>query len=77
MADWKRRAAFCIGIGASLLMAACGGGGSTVTTQTYTLTVNSTNPVSSVAITVAPADLNGSASGSTSFTRSYDAGANN
>jgi hypothetical protein len=42
---------------------------------TYTLTVNSTNPSSGVAITVSPADVNSAASGTTSFTRTYDAAA--
>ena len=41
---------------------------------TYTLTVNSTNPASGVAIGVSPADNNGSASGSTSFARTYNNG---
>ena len=41
---------------------------------TYTLTVNSTNPSSGVAITVSPGDVNSAASGSTSFTRAYDTG---
>jgi hypothetical protein len=39
------------------------------------LTVNSTNPASGVAITVSPADTNGATNGTTSFTRTYDAGA--
>ncbi|MFZ1085783.1 MAG: hypothetical protein WAN35_12535 [Terracidiphilus sp.] len=77
MIGWNRQAAFCIGFGVSLLMTACGGGGGSTTPPpqtTYTLTVSSTNPASAVAITVSPADTNGSASGSTSFTRVYDAG---
>jgi hypothetical protein len=36
--------------------------------------VNSANPSSGVAITVSPADNNSAASGTTSFTRTYDAG---
>ncbi|HUX43203.1 MAG TPA: glycoside hydrolase family 44 protein [Terracidiphilus sp.] len=63
----------------TLFLAGCGGGGSTSTNNpppiTYTLTVNSTNPASGVAITVAPADKNGAASGSTSFTRTFNSGA--
>ncbi len=39
---------------------------------TYTLTVNSTNPSSGVAIGVSPADNNGASSGSSSFTRTYN-----
>ena len=79
MIDLKWRTAFCFGIGLSLLMTACGGGGggntTTPPTTTYTLTVNSTNPTTGVAITVSPADINSAANGSTSFTRTYDAGA--
>jgi hypothetical protein len=39
------------------------------------LTVDSTTPASGVAITVSPADIDGSSSGTTSFTRTYDSGA--
>ena len=74
MTDIRRSAAFCIGIGVSLFITACGGGGGTVSTTPYVLTVNSANPSSGVAITVSPADNNSAASGSTSFTRTYDAG---
>jgi hypothetical protein len=59
-------------------MTACGGGGGGGTNHLsptpYTLTVNSTNPASGVAIAVSPADDNSAANGSTSFTRTYDAG---
>ncbi len=41
---------------------------------TYTLTVNSTNPVSGVPIVVSPADNNSAANGTTAFTRTYNAG---
>jgi hypothetical protein len=41
---------------------------------TYTLTVNSVNPASGVAIGVAPADNNASSGGSTTFTRTYNSG---
>jgi hypothetical protein len=40
----------------------------------YTLTVNSSNPASGVAIGASPADNNGATSGTTSFTRTYTAG---
>jgi hypothetical protein len=40
----------------------------------YTLTVNSTNPASGVAISVSPSDINNSSNGSTSFTRTYASG---
>jgi hypothetical protein len=57
-------------------MTACGGGGGTnhLSTTPYTLTVNSMNPASGVTITAAPADANGLASGSTSFTLTYQSG---
>src|SRR5580658_9492564 len=41
---------------------------------TYALTVDSADPVSGVAITVAPADNNSAANGTTSFTRTYNTG---
>jgi len=41
---------------------------------TYVLTVNSTNPASSVAVAVSPADNNNAGNGSTSFTRTYNSG---
>jgi hypothetical protein len=41
---------------------------------TYVLTVDSADPASGVAITVAPADNNGAGAGSTSFTRTYNQG---
>lgn len=70
-------AAAWLGIGLSLSITACGGGSgstSTPTSKTYVLTVNSTNPASGVAVTVTPADNNSATSGSTSFTRTYNAG---
>jgi hypothetical protein len=55
---------------------------STVTTNyaapapvTYSLTVNSTNPASGVAIGASPADNNAKTSGNTSFTLTYNTGA--
>jgi Glycoside hydrolase family 44 len=67
--------------GLACIAAGCGGGssggGSKTTTPpvtVYTLTVASANPVSGVSITVSSADNNGSSNGSTSFTRSYNAG---
>jgi hypothetical protein len=65
-----------LGTGLSLVMAACsGGGGGSTPPTTYTVTVNSTNPVSGVAISVSPADVNSASNGTTSFTRTYDSGA--
>jgi hypothetical protein len=43
-------------------------------TTTYVLTVNSASPSSGIPITVSPADNNGAANGTTSFTRSYNSG---
>jgi hypothetical protein len=44
------------------------------TTPAYTLTVDSSNPASGVAIAVSPSDNNSKGSGSTGFTRTYNAG---
>jgi hypothetical protein len=46
----------------------------TVPVTTYVLTVNSSNPSSGVAMGVSPADANGATNGTTSFTRTYNAG---
>ncbi len=62
-----------IGAGLCLWMTACMGG--THLSADYVLTVNSTTPSSGVSISVSPADLNGASNGSTSFTRTYVAGA--
>ena len=69
-----------VGAGLGLLVTGCGGGGGNITPPpppptTYTLTVDSLNPASGVAITVSPADTTGAKNGSTSFTRTYDAAA--
>lgn len=59
-----------------MLMSACGGGGNsgggTPPPTTFVLTVNSADPASGVAITVAPADNNSAGNGSTAFTRTYN-----
>lgn len=47
----------------------------TAAPTTYSLTVNSTNPTSGVAITASPTDVNGHSSGSSSFSLTYDSGA--
>jgi hypothetical protein len=47
---------------------------STPAPVTYSLTVNSANPASGVAVGVSPADNNGSGNGTTSFTRTYNSG---
>ncbi|MGD0941100.1 MAG: hypothetical protein ABR905_15455 [Terracidiphilus sp.] len=78
MVKLGRSVAFCFALGLSLWITACGGNvGKTnpPPPTTYSLTVNSTNPASGVAVTVSPADNNSASNGTTSFTRTYDAGA--
>jgi len=69
--------ALWIGSVASLGMAACGSGGTATTPPppTYVLTVDSTSPASGVAIAVGQPDNNLLSNGTTSFTRTYNAGA--
>lgn len=78
MAKMGRQAAFCFAIGLSLFTAACGGGGGSTNPPppptTYTLTVNSTNPASGVAITASPADVNGKTTVTSGLTFTYDSG---
>ncbi len=67
-----------MGIALGQLMTGCGGQNSPTTVllpTTYVLTVNSLTPATGVAVGVTPADINGASNGSTSFTRTYDAGA--
>lgn len=77
---WRHQAAqslLVLTAALTLSLAGCGGGSSTITpppVTTYTLTVNSTNPATGVAITVSPADNSGVANGDTSFTRTYNSG---
>ena len=64
----------------ALSISSCGGGATSIPTPpalppTYVLTVNSATPPSGVAIAVTPSDNNGAANGSSSFTRTYNAGA--
>ena len=74
-------AAAFLGLGPSLLMTACGssssGGGGNVPppVTAYALTVASSSPASGVSVVVSPADNSGGANGTTSFTRTYNAGA--
>ena len=77
MRELRWNAAAWMGIGLSVLITGCGGGGGSTPPPpvTYLLTVDSSNPSSSVAIGVSPADTNGATNGTTSFTRTYDAGA--
>jgi len=58
----------------SIYTSASGTNSVTVTaTAAYTLTINSAAPSSGVSINVTPADNNGATSGTTSFTRTYNA----
>ena len=81
MKTLQHDAALWAAVTLATLLTACGGGGrssSTTTpppTATYNLSVNTTNPASGVAVTVAPADVSGSAGGTASFTRTYNSGA--
>jgi len=66
-------------VGLSLLFQGCGGGGAASITPPpppalYTITVNSTDPTSGVAITASPADNDAKTSGTSSFTLTYTAG---
>ncbi len=74
----QQSAALWVTVSFATALTACGGGGGTTTnpppTTAYILTVNTVNPTSGVALTVAPADNNGAANGSASFTRSYNSG---
>ncbi|MGA3080188.1 MAG: glycoside hydrolase family 44 protein [Terracidiphilus sp.] len=79
MRTLRKEAAAWMGIGLSLSITACGGGGGTTSTPppppiSYVLMIDSTHPASGMAITVSPADNNGAANGSTSFSRIYNTG---
>ncbi len=74
----QNHVALWLAVGFATSLTACGGGGGIGTTTppptTYTLTVNTVNPTSGVAMTVSPADNNNAANGSASFTRTYNSG---
>lgn len=62
-----------------MLLSGCGGGGGNnggggTNPTAYTLTLNSTNPTSGVAITASPSDNGGHSSGTTSSTLNYNSG---
>jgi hypothetical protein len=73
-----RAVSFLIANALSLSIAACGPAGTTTMATppptTYVLTVNSASPASGVAISVGQADNNNLTNGTTSFTRTYNAG---
>jgi len=77
MRNLRHVAAFCIAMGMSLWMTACGGGGGATSPPpptTYTLTVNSTNPASGVTINYNNPLNNVIVPGTTSFTVNESAG---
>jgi len=72
MNDSRRVLIAALSLGLCALVLGCGGA---VTVKTpISLTVNSTNPASGVAIGVVPSDVSGAGNGTTSFTRSYVSG---
>jgi Glycoside hydrolase family 44 len=79
MKNSQQNAALWVAVSLAATLTACGGGGGSSTTPpppvtTYTLTVNTVDPTTGVAIKVAPADNNGAGNGSASFTRTYNSG---
>src|SRR5579859_3637312 len=61
----------------ALMATGCGGSGNQTQpppVQTYSLTINSSNPASGVAVSASPADNNARSSGSTGFVLTYNAG---
>ena len=74
----SRMLALTIANALGLSIAACGPAGttsiSTPAPTAYVLTVNSASPANGVAIVVTPKDNNNTGNGSTSFTRTYNAG---
>lgn len=75
----QHNAALWVAVILATALTACGGGvGSSTTTPpppaTFTLTVNSVNPATGVGMTVSPADNNAAANGTSTFTRTYNAG---
>ena len=78
MTNLRQNAALWMAVSLATALTACGGGGGSTPPPpppvTYTLTVNSTNPATGVGMTVSPADNNGAANGSASFTRTYNSG---
>ncbi len=79
MKIWANTAVLIV-CGLSLLLSACGGGGSSSCglscsgVSAYTLTVDSATPASGAAITASPKDNSGASSGTTGFTLTYNAG---
>ena len=79
MKSLKDNAVLWVAVSLAAVLTGCGGAGGSSSTQpppptTYTLTVNSVNPTTGVAMTVSPADNNAATNGTTSFTRTYNSG---
>ena len=79
MKNWHDLARLSVTVTIATALAGCGGGGGSDTTthgplNTYVLTINSVDPTTGVALTVAPADLSGAGNGSSSLTRTYASG---
>jgi hypothetical protein len=79
MKNWQDDAVLWTVVTIATALAGCGGGGGSSITPpppptVYTLTVNTVDPTSGVALTVLPADNNGASNGSSSFTRTYNSG---
>ena len=80
MKDLQHNAALWMAVTLAAALTACGGGGGGNSTTppppapTYTLTVNTVDPTTGVAMTVSPADNNGAGNGNASFTRTYKSG---
>jgi hypothetical protein len=80
MKKLQHHAALWAAMTLATILTACGGGGGGSTTAppptpSYTLTVNTADPTTGVAMTVSPLDKNGAGNGSASFSRTYNAGA--
>ena len=79
MKTWHDLARLSVAVTIATVLTGCGSGGAGSTNNnppptTYTLTVNSVNPTTGVALTVAPVDMNGAGSGNSSLSRTYSAG---
>src|SRR5579863_2362651 len=78
MRDVRRCTALWMAVSLGTVLTACGGGGGGGTTTppptAYTLTVNTVDPTTGVAMAVSPADNSGAGNGNASFTRTYNSG---
>jgi hypothetical protein len=77
MKNLRHNFALWVAVSLATALTACGGGGGSSTPPpptTYTLTINSVNPATGVAMTVSPADNNGATNGNATFTRTFNAG---